>query len=140
MGKVYVVTSGKYSDYHIIGVTMDEEKANRIADLLSTNYYDEANVEPYDTDEFEKQWKDETVIFHCQLDNRRRYANHRVNAFIPYGQDEKMLDYPLGVVHHFRDEINDFYRIYVRAKDIEHAIKIAEDKIAEFRAQEEGIV
>lgn len=138
MSKVYVVTSGEYSDYHIIGVTMDEEKAHRIADLLSNNYSDEAYVEEYDTDEFEKQWKDETVIFRCCLNHR--WASHAVNAFMIYEQDEKKIDYPLGVVTHFRDKLNDFYNVYVRAKDREHAIKIAEDKIAEFRANEEGIV
>lgn len=139
MSKVYVVTSGEYSDYHIVGVTMDEEKAHRIADLLSECDCDEAHVEEYDADEFEKQWKDETVIFRGCLDRHWGKSNP-VYAFVTYEQNEKALDYPLGVVSHFRDKLNDFYKVYVRAKDREHAIKIAEDKIAEYRAQEEGIV
>lgn len=43
--KVYVVTAGEYSDYHIYRVFLDKSKAESYAKLLG------GNVEPYETDD-----------------------------------------------------------------------------------------
>ena len=47
--KIYVVTKGYYSDYHIITATTDEELAYRIKEKFSgDDYYDEAKVEIFE--------------------------------------------------------------------------------------------
>ena len=43
--KVYVVTSGEYSDYHICGVTLDKPLAERWAEV------EQGSAEEYETDE-----------------------------------------------------------------------------------------
>ena len=51
--KVYIVTRGEYSDYHIVGVYSTKEKAQEICDAISTSgtYWDEPQVEEYEMDE-----------------------------------------------------------------------------------------
>ena len=48
--KVYVLTSGEYSNYHIVGVLLDEEQARIAAEVMSDRH-DDVEVETYDTDE-----------------------------------------------------------------------------------------
>lgn len=47
--KVYVITAGAYSDYHIEAVTLDPDKAELLRKLHSG--YDEAHIEEFDTEE-----------------------------------------------------------------------------------------
>ena len=54
--KVYVITSGEYSDYCIQTVALSREKAEQICAMLngSKGYYsDAATIEEYDTDEIQ---------------------------------------------------------------------------------------
>ena len=46
--KIYVVTKGYYSDYHIITATTDEELAYRIKEKFNGNGYDETKVEIFE--------------------------------------------------------------------------------------------
>ena len=49
--KIYVVTKGCYSDYHIITATTDEKLAYEIRDKFNGGSYDEANVEVFENAE-----------------------------------------------------------------------------------------
>ena len=52
--KVYVITSGEYSDYCILTVVLSREKAEQICAMLNSQkryYSDAAIIEEYDTDE-----------------------------------------------------------------------------------------
>lgn len=54
--KVYVITSGEYSDYCIRTVALSGEKAEQICAMLNgSNGYrsDTATIEEYDTDEIQ---------------------------------------------------------------------------------------
>lgn len=48
--KLYAVTKGEYSDYHIIALTADKEAAKKIAKMFTTGEcdYDKAEVEEYE--------------------------------------------------------------------------------------------
>ena len=48
MNKVYIVTEGSYSDYHIVAVFSDEKKAKLYSLTL-----DDAGVEEYDVDDID---------------------------------------------------------------------------------------
>lgn len=50
--KVYVLTQGEYSDYHIIGVYSTKEKAQKLRDAMRTSgtFYDEPQIEEYELD------------------------------------------------------------------------------------------
>jgi len=52
MDKVYVVTEGSYSDYHIVAIFSDKNNADIHAALLNSteSFYDEARVEEWDVD------------------------------------------------------------------------------------------
>ena len=47
--KIYVITKGCYSDYHICAVATDPEQAEKLAKIFSDRY-DEADVEEFDTE------------------------------------------------------------------------------------------
>ena len=54
--KVYVITSGEYSDYCIRTVALSREKAEQICAMLNSEkryYCDVATIEEYDTDELQ---------------------------------------------------------------------------------------
>ncbi len=48
--KVYIITKGEYSDYHICSVCLDKETAEKRKDLYSDGW-DKAEIETYDTDD-----------------------------------------------------------------------------------------
>lgn len=48
--KVFIITKGSYSAYHICAVTTDPERAKRLAEIYSDRM-DDACVETYDTEE-----------------------------------------------------------------------------------------
>lgn len=49
--KVYVITSGEYSDYGICAVTLDKKQAELLKERYSGKW-DEARIEEYDTDDY----------------------------------------------------------------------------------------
>ena len=50
MSKVYIVTSGEYSDYDIDRVFSTEEKAKEWVDVITSMYGGNYNIEPYELD------------------------------------------------------------------------------------------
>ena len=51
MSKVYIVTAGIYSDYHICAASLDKEHAEILAEKY-TDRFDKAVIEEYELDEF----------------------------------------------------------------------------------------
>ena len=116
--KVYVITKGCYSSYHIVGVCLDKKKAKEIAEAVSEeprSLY-EARVEEYDTDAFVTGLKYYVSyvdgIWYAGIDD---YDEHQSN----YAYSDKSF--------------------IVYAKDKEHAVKIAQDMRAEYIAKESGV-
>lgn len=56
--KVYVITAGMYSDYGIVGVTLDHETARKYIEAYNVNYDEDddykARIEVYDTERIGK--------------------------------------------------------------------------------------
>ena len=122
--RVYVVTQGEYSAYHIVGVTLDRAKAERWMELYNAEkgeYDYDAQIEEYETDEFGTdglfQWEvgQGWTIGGCELDTMGGDYGEW------YDNDEN-------------------YCLKVMAKDKDHALKVAYDKIAMIKAAIEGIV
>ena len=116
--KVYVITKGCYSDYHIIGVALDKEKAERIASFFDDDY-NSSEVEEYDTEKWDIS------------DGKNLYSIRIDKCGISVIDNESFYDlnvvrtYPWGV-----------YEVSVMARDKEHAMKIASDMIAQYKAVE----
>lgn len=119
MSKVYVITQGEYSDCQVVGVALDKEQAERIR-LVRSTYSDPAFIDEYDTEEievakdFESYW------------------------LVPFDKDNVKEDdiYPFTGDAPYK--INEWgykqYNIIVKAKDKRHAIKVAIDTLAKYKA------
>ena len=117
--KVYVITKGAYSDYHIVGVSLDKKRAEEIAKAVSEEPIDlyRAYVEEYDTDAL-------AVNLRYGVWFNNGYWNAEPNDYDKYQSNYAYND------HSF----------IVYAKDENHAIKIAQDMRAEYLAKQKGVV
>lgn len=128
--KIYVITEGDYSDYHICAVTEDKEKAYHLKELFSGRY-SYAEIEEWDTEEFSFIKKDEKL-----------YEVTKIN--------EKLDVCQLSIeLNDLRDERVTNVDIFAKggkglmtrvlAKDEAHALKIAADRFAKHEAEKSGI-
>jgi hypothetical protein len=126
--KIYVVTKGYYSDYHIITATLSKQRAENIAKIY-TDRYDTAEVEEFD------EMSDETIdrmmeelelryVFNIQQDGT-------VSAVevVYEKKNAKIMDTSRYDRIHFS----------IPAKDKEHAIKIAIDLRYKYYAEKYGL-
>ena len=127
--KIYVVTQGNYSDYHIVAVTLDKEIAEKIAAKFS-NDWGECDVEEYGDAELmlKPAW---TIRFDkagnvCDTDEcDSDYSYHRIGEVY----ENKSIYY--GGNYHISAT--------VAADDLESAIKIAAEKRAKYLAEKLGL-
>lgn len=117
--KVYVITKGAYSDYHIVAVVLDKTRAEEIVKAVSDPKWSfgEARVEEYDTDTFATQY-----AYSVNYYDRRWYAN--IDEY----------------TDHQSNHVNNDHSFLVFAKDEDHAIKIAQDMRAEYLAKKKGLI
>ena len=117
MAKVYVLTSGGYSDYCIEAVKLDKDQAETL-ERIHTDW----NVEEYDTDDIKIL---EKYRYHvCVGDDGT--ANARIPLYEPPNT-------PLNRPRYCRapwSRQHGWWEAYVEAKDAEHAKKIGLDLIA----------
>lgn len=142
--KLYVVTAGRYSDYHIVGAFESEEKAKLYVELNDpTNYY--------------------SVGYYCEetLDDRLMDINDRRKLYSVdiYPDTGKMIveedrdydhlapdpKYTEFHEHQVWDWKNNsqcvtVHSIVVLADNDDQALKIAQDKYAEYKAEKAGII
>jgi asparagine synthetase A len=124
--KVYIISKGEYSDYHICAVTLDEQEAERLAKIY-TDSWDYAIVEEWDTDE------------HKDL------LNGRVPYVVKFYKvtSRTIVDRYTGSPGNFKPGVflsASFDEVKLFAMDSEAAVKIAAEKRAQALAEREGIV
>ena len=126
--KVYVITKGVYSDYRICAVALDKDKAEILRKAFSS--WGEAEIETYETDQFITEIEAGLKIYQCIVND---------NGLSAYERD---YDYADDICFNKENKTNRriaTYSVYVWAKDEDSALKIAADKIAEYKAKEAGI-
>lgn len=134
--KVYIVTSGCYSEWHIDAVCDDEEKARKICSLIDADDGPAVNV--WDTDIYDiiddgTDLYDVTVtladnkIIHIHAWKLNNAVFNKIITDCGAYWDRSDADIP-----------NIVFR--VRAKDEEHARKIALDRYYMWKAEKEGAV
>lgn len=118
--KIYVITSGEYSDYHICAVTDDPNKAE-ILRKQYTDRWDVAEIEEWDTEEpvINEGSKYYKVDFNCKGEAIRAFESS------PYSSKD------IGTI--------DKWTVELYAKDEETAIKIAAERRAKYLAEKQGI-
>lgn len=116
MGKIYIVTEGSYSDYHIVGTFSTKEKAEEHSLLVlgeERQFYD-AKVEEWDIDEIVDHPKG--MFFYNVVMTKDGKTQECKNV----GCEYKNTDAPYG------DNAN--FSFYMWARDEKHAIKIANER------------
>lgn len=116
--KLYAITKGDYSDYHICALTSSKSKAKKLKLLYSGQYYD-ARIEEYEDGEGD----DVNVCWWCD--------HNGCNAqFKEYPENERIVINP---------RTKEIAGVYVFSKDAAHAEKKAQDMIAEYKAKLAGL-
>ncbi len=116
--KIYAITKGEYSDYHICALTVDKDRAKKLKEMFSEGGR-EANIEEYEDGAIETmdlRWCVDLETFDVVAINK--------NSAWWECCDE--LDFAFG-------------RAYVKAKDKEHARKKAQDMIPQYYAERQGL-
>lgn len=124
--KVYVVTSGCYSDYRINAIFLDKDKAQKYADVI----YDSNPIEEFETedDNVETMIKEEvgehTIVEVCIVDGK----NPKLTFSHSTHFDKKYDNFDTKDAIWYRRKIN--YTISEHDKIKEKAIKAAYDLLA----------
>lgn len=131
--KVYVITKGAYSCYHICAVATDKKKAEILRKAFSDSW-DEAEIETYETDQFITEIENGFKLYNCGLKDGEDLSISTYLEDLDY-----MTDSDFRVKRFSKGWCAPGYGIKVWAKDKDHARKIAADKIAEYKARKAGI-
>ena len=139
--KIYVITSGEYSDYKIDAVTLDKEDAERMV-----NVFPQEQIEEYDTDDFPKiltndpYWNCVYYLPTRSIMSGEIIHNESIEIYQEdyyYGSDLKELN---KVINKTKIDGSPYgFRMYIQAKDRDHAAKIFYDKVVEWKAEQKGI-
>lgn len=124
--KIYVVTKGCYSDYHIVAATLDKDVAEAIRAKFDGNgIWDEATIEEFEDAEImlKSLW---SVTF-------------SPNGLLESVEDASDSEYNYENVNKCRTLKDGRVWVYISADTAGAAVKIAAEKRAEFLAQREGI-
>lgn len=115
--KIYVVTQGSYSDYHIITATTDEKLANKIAKKFGWYNY-MTRVEEYDDAELYLK-----PVFFVRFDEQGMVTEIS-------NRSKELNSY--NWINECDFDVNGQVCVFVQAVDEGDAIKIAREKRAEF--------
>lgn len=121
--KVYVVTEGSYSDYHIVAIFSDKNNADIYAALLnSTPGRDGAEVAEWDVDDVEIDTRQKLIhyatVYYYKGEITHVTISNGIDGLIKFDQSIRIND----------DSSN---WVNVRTDDIDKAKKIFYDKYAE---------
>ena len=124
--KIYVITKGCYSDYHICAVTTNRKKANKLSKIMSDRY-DDAEIETYESDEYVDLIDRGFCAYLVDFVDGIYTISH-----VSKVDDHESIEYIAWNRITPRMNKKEYY-VYVRAKDEEHAKKIAQDLMAEYK-------
>lgn len=127
--KVYVVTAGEYSDYHIIGVRLTKEEAQKLCDMFNNPYHTAPTVEEYDTDAFAKLF--------AGMKQYYAYFNDSCELIRLEYDPEPEEYFNETVIEPISNTIK--YTVELYAIDEEHAKKTAKDRLMQYLAEKEGL-
>lgn len=133
--KVYIITKGAYSDYHICAVATDKKKAEILKKAFDDkDGWREACIETYETDQFITEIENGFKLYDCVAQDEGDLLVSRYEFDL-----DCMTDSDFRVKRFSKGWCAPGYGIKVWAKDKDHARKIAADKIAEYKARKAGI-
>lgn len=137
--KVYVVTTGDYSDYKIRAVTVSKEKAEKLKKYYSYDYFSDAEIEEYDINEPHDDLDDLVPVYYVKIYrngececSQTTWMHEKTRKLI--NRNGQTVDDLGGCTLEFDPNAPKYlylqFEWYGTAKDEEHALKIAQDKRA----------
>lgn len=128
---VYVIMKGEYSEIHVVTVTLDKEKAEKLAQFHSS-YDSEAWVEEFEADRTPDAILDTKVPVYYVVIQKDGTSTVSI-AHYHYG------DKPHEPRFFLSDDRNMIFTAYLTAPDESHALKIARDRRAKMIAEQMGL-
>lgn len=121
----YIITKGYYSDKHIVAVTCDKQKAEKIKECYS-NEYNDADIE---------KWEESTVSFenYYHVEYNTDDSSYKIEKEPP----DELYSGVNSICEYYH---NDGFSVNVQAENEDVALKIARDLWAEYKAEKEGII
>lgn len=138
--KIYVITAGEYSDYHICAVTDDPVSAENLRAFYTTGTYSQATIETYETKALPERPK---TCWSCSYGIREgvdRNCGVMRCTEVRYISKEDAVEWEV-----WETKINNVeysfgtFHVYVFAKDEEQAKKIAAEQIYQYKYKAESI-
>ena len=122
----YVIMKGIYSDKHIVAVTCDKEKAEKIKECYSDDW-NNARIE---------EWDEPMISFlpYYRITCDTTIGEYEVEKKSP----EELYGEEVNCIYEYYH--NDGFNITVRAENEDVALKIARDLWAEYKAKKEELV
>lgn len=140
---VYIITQGCYSDYHIVTVFDDEDKAKAFVEAYNkrrTKNQDDYCVETYKINSIDVRLAEGKIYFNAWT---------TISGSLFVEPDPDCDPERVGIVNARHCNAYDssvglhvpvyFYSVTVLAENIDKARKIAADKIAEYKANKEDV-
>lgn len=123
--KIYIVTSGEYSDYGIDAVFTTKEKAVDYVEQHGTNY----NIEEYNVDE---EVVKETQLWSVEfsVDEGKLYEAN------PTSRNRNEVVDTCSIFDYYGIKEKSYIRFYVDADSMDRAVKIARERFAAVKANE----
>lgn len=127
----YVIMKGEYSDRHIVAITLDKEKAEKLKKYHS-DIHDDAYVEGYEIDETpESAFENQQTVYSVTIEKGGKSLV--LAATTHFGET------PYEPRFYFSNDRAMTFTAYLTAKDEEHALKVAQDKRAKMLAEMFGL-
>lgn len=125
---VYIITRGSYSDYQICAVASTPERAEQLRKMYSNNY-EMANIEEYEIDVPSDQYYNKTPILYWKVILKRDGSLIYLETY--YDESNQPIKIEEGRWN-WRESL---IVSYIQADTQEQAIKIAQDKRAQYLAE-----
>lgn len=126
--KIYAITRGVYSEYHICAITTNPQRAEELKKFYTDNHnYDETNIEIFYDGSPEVDTKNLRPIYTVSCTK-----NGRVNWSI-----DKWVNHEFENSFYLNEDF--YFTSSIDAPDEEHALKIAEDMRTKLVAERLGL-
>lgn len=136
MNKVYIITAGSYSDYHIVAVFLEKVKAEQFQDIHNSRICyssQECRIEEY------------SICVDMSLAGKQLYCVcvNSLGSIYAYDTCEATLNRAdeIGIVKEEQGFLECFIAVPMDEDEPEeYARKVASDLFAEYKARKEGII
>lgn len=128
MNKVFVVTSGDYSDYGIDAIFSTRDLAQAFIDAFKANKWHEMDIEEWDLDPNKIHFKQNRKPYFLRINKKGDVKDLEV-ADSAYGFKQDIPDAEISYTAN-----NEWMNINCFANDENHAVKIAGEKRAQILA------